>query len=68
VVPASVAAFAISWFIIGGLRGPTWIAALFALALGGLVFVGVIVSIGSGLYDWLWANEKRRTERAALND
>ncbi len=68
VVPASIAAFGVSWFIIGGLRGPLWIAALFALALGSLVFAGVVVSIGSGLYDWLWSNEKRRTDRAALDE
>lgn len=65
VVPASFAAFGISWFIIGGLRGPLWIAALFALALGGLVFVGIVGSLGSALYDWLWAREERRTDRAA---
>ncbi len=67
VVPASFAAFAVSWVVIGGLRGPLWIAALFALALGLLVFVGIVLSVGSGLYDWLWANEKRRTDRAALS-
>lgn len=66
VVPASLAAFAVSWFIIGGLQGPLWIAALFALALGGLVFVGIVASLGSALFDLLWANEKRRTDRAAL--
>jgi hypothetical protein len=68
VVPASFAAFGVSWFIIGGLQGPMWIAALFALALGGLIFVGIIVSIGSGLYDWLWAREERRTASAAPID
>ncbi|KAA3638882.1 MAG: murein biosynthesis integral membrane protein MurJ [Armatimonadetes bacterium] len=64
-VPAGFGAFAVSWFVITGLQGSVWVAALIGLVLGLGVFARLVAAIGSGLYDFLWANEKRRTERAA---
>ncbi len=60
-VPASFCAFGVSWFIVGGLQGPRWIAALFAVIFGGLVYGGVVVGLGGAIHDWLWTNAKRRT-------
>ena len=67
-VPAGFGAFGASWFIITGLEGSPWIAAFIAAIVGLSVFAGISMSVGGWLYDVLWSNEKRRTERAALAD
>ncbi len=52
-VPASFAAGTISWMISTGLSGPPIVAAVIAIVVGGAVYVGVALGIGSLLYDWL---------------
>ncbi len=64
-VPAGFAAFGVSWFVVSGLEGPTWIAALIGLALGLGVFAAVVVFAGSALYDALWFNANRRNHAHA---
>ncbi len=64
-VPAGFAAFGVSWFVVTGLEGSVWVAALVGLILGLGAFVGVAVAVGSWLYDALWFNERRRTRGAA---
>jgi putative peptidoglycan lipid II flippase len=66
-VPASISAFGVSWFIVGGLQGPRWIAALFAVIFGGLVYGGVVLGLGAAIHDWLWTNAKRRTGGQSTN-
>jgi putative peptidoglycan lipid II flippase len=61
-VPASVAAGVVSWAIWTGITGAPTIAAIIALVVGGLVYLGVSIGIGSLLYDWLW-----RHQRSAVN-
>lgn len=60
-VPAGFGAFIASWIIVGGLEGSPWIAALISVVVGLGVFAGITVAIGAGLYDALWASERRRT-------
>lgn len=58
-VPASAAAGTVSWAIATGITGTPWLAALMALIGGGLVYAGIVLTIGSALYDWLWAAHRR---------
>lgn len=66
-VPAGFGAFAVSWMIAGGLEGSPWIAALISVMAGLGVFAAIAGGIGAGLYDVLWANERRRTSNATPN-
>ena len=54
VVPAAIAAGALSWAIVSGLSGPTWAAALIAFAAGSALFAGVVFGLGGFFYGWLW--------------
>jgi putative peptidoglycan lipid II flippase len=62
-VPAAVSSGLVSWFIIAGLGEPLWVAALFALALGGIIYGAVAVWIGGSLYDLLWTRADQRPNR-----
>ncbi|MCB1247499.1 MAG: murein biosynthesis integral membrane protein MurJ [Acidimicrobiia bacterium] len=68
VVPAAILAGLVGWFIVAGLTGPAWVAAAFALALGGLIYGAVAVGIGGWLYDFLWARAGGRVADAAPDD
>jgi putative peptidoglycan lipid II flippase len=53
-VPASFAAAGIAWLITDKLPGPDGLTALIALIIGAVVYAGLALGIGAGLYDWLW--------------
>jgi len=57
VVPASLAAGGVAWVLLNGIAGPPFVAALIALAGGMAVYAGVVLGIGSFLYDWLWKRQ-----------
>jgi putative peptidoglycan lipid II flippase len=60
-VPGGFGAFGVAWFVVTGLEGSPWVAALIGVVLGLGVFAAASVWIGSGLYDVLWARQRRRT-------
>jgi putative peptidoglycan lipid II flippase len=53
VVPAALAAGAVSWAIATGITGASWLAALIALGVGSAVYAGTALGIGGALYEWL---------------
>jgi hypothetical protein len=54
-VPAAFAAGAVAWAISTGIQGSPTISAIIALVVGGAVYAGVALGIGSFLYDRLTA-------------
>ena len=56
-VPAAFASGAVAWAISTGIEGSPLISATLALVVGGVVYAGVVLGIGSLLYDLL----RRRT-------
>lgn len=58
-VPSAMVTAFVSWFIVSGLGEPLWVAALFAVALGGVIYGSLSIWIGGTLYDWLWRAASR---------
>jgi peptidoglycan biosynthesis protein MviN/MurJ (putative lipid II flippase) len=63
-VPAGLAAFTASWFVTDLWSASGAIGALVAVTVGGLVYAGIVVGLGSSLYDALWRRARGRTESA----
>lgn len=59
VVPASLAAGAVSWLVLNGISGSRLIAALIALTAGTAMYATVVLGVGALLYDLLWKRERR---------
>jgi len=52
-VPAAFVSGAVAWAISTGIAGSALISATLALIVGGAVYAGVVIGIGSMLFDWL---------------
>jgi putative peptidoglycan lipid II flippase len=63
-VPAGLLAFGASWIVTDRLAATGGLAAFLSLTVGALVYAGVVVGIGSTLYDALWKRVRGHVENA----